>query len=162
MQIYANKSIRIDESLTTGLRSSIQIFGNVYYGSIAWGERDDLKKLFDELVNWREAVATMTFTRLEESKEQKFNDSGWIHMDGKINFNKQSNYLDLRCTCLLTPEKWTQLKNDLFAKSNSSFDFEFNIAEINSGVLKETDESISSKIELYMESYSIVKLNKTS
>jgi hypothetical protein len=162
MQIYANKSIRIDESLSTDLRSSIKIFGNVYYGSLAWGERDDLKKLFDELVNWKVAVATINFLRLEESKEQKYNESGWIRMDGKIDFDKKSNYLDLSCTCLLTPEKWTQLKNDLFAKSNSSFDFEFNIAEINSGVLKETDESISSKIELYMESYSIVRLNKSS
>ena len=88
MQIYANKSIRIDESLSTSLRSSIKIFGNVYYGSLAWGERKDFKKLLEEEVNWKEAIATINFVRLEENKEQKHNDFGWIYMDGTFELHK--------------------------------------------------------------------------
>ena len=158
MQIYANKSIRIDESLSTSLRSSIKIFGNVTYGSLAWGERKDIKKLLEEEVNWKEAIATINFVRLEENKEQKHNDLGWICMDGTFEFHKESKYFAIRCNCCLSTEKWLQLKNDLLAKIDSNYSFEFNINQINSALLKETQDTIESNIELYMESYSIVKL----
>ena len=158
MQIYANKSIRIDESLSTSLRSSIKIFGNVTYGSLAWGERKDIKKLLEEEVNWKEAIATINFVRLEENKEQKHNDLGWICMDGTFELHKESKYFAIRCNCCLSTEKWLQLKNDLLAKIDSNYSFEFNINQINSALLKETQDTIESNIELYMESYSIVKL----
>jgi hypothetical protein len=158
MQIYANKSIRIDETLSTSLRSSIKIFGNVAYGSLSWGDRKDIKKLLEEQVNWKEAFATINFVKLEENKEQKHNDLGWIIMDGTFELHKESKYFAIRCNCCLSTEKWLQLKNDLLAKIDSNYSFEFNINQINSAKLKETDETIESNIELYMESYSIVKI----
>jgi hypothetical protein len=88
MQIYANKSIRIFESLSTALRSSIVVVGSVTYGSMAWGERIDLKKLLDEEVRWGGAIATLSFTCVEDDKEQKHNELGWIFMDGTLNLNK--------------------------------------------------------------------------
>jgi hypothetical protein len=158
MQIYANKSIRIEESLSTSLRSSIKIFGNVYYGSLVVGERKDIKKLLEEGVNWKEAMATINFVRLEENKEQKHNDFGWICMDGTFELHKESKYFAIRCNCCLSAEKWLQLKNDLLAKSDENYSIEFNITQLNSAPLKETEETIESNIELYMDSYSIVKL----
>jgi hypothetical protein len=158
MQIYANKSIRIDESLSTSLRSSIKIFGNVTYGSLSWGDRKDIKKLLEEQVNWKEAFATINFVKLEEDKEQKHNDLGWIYLNGTFELHKESKYFAIRCNCCLSAEKWLQLKNDLLAKIDGNYSFEFNINEINSALIKETEETFESNIELYMESYSIVKL----
>ena len=166
MQIYANKSIRIDESLSTSLRSSIKIFGNVYYGSLvwddssqaAWDSRKDIIKILDEQVNWKEAIATINFVKLEENKEQKHNNLGWICMDGTFELHKESKYFAIRCNCCLSTEKWLQLKNDLLAKIDSNYSFEFNINQMNSAPLKETEDTIESTIELFMESYSIVKL----
>ena len=158
MQIYANKSIRIDESLSTSLRSSIKIFGNVTYGSLSWGDRKDIKKLLEEQVNWKEAFATINFVKLEENKEQKHNDLGWIIMDGTFELHKESKHFAIRCNCCLSNEKWLQLKNDLLAKIDYNYSFEFNINQINSTKLEETDETIESNIELYMESYSIINI----
>ena len=158
MQIYANKSIRIDESLSTSLRSSIQIYGNVMYGTLAWGDRRDIKTLLEEQVNWKDAIATINFVKLEENKVQKHSDLGWIYMDGTFEFHKKSKSFAIRCNCCLSTEKWVQLKNDLLAKNDSDYSFEFNIKQIISARLNETEETIESSIELYMESYSIVKL----
>ena len=158
MQIYANKSIRIAESLSTDLRSSIQIYGNVTYGSLVWGDRKDIKALLEGQVNWKEAIATINFVKLEENKVQKHSDLGWIVMDGTFEFHKISKSFAIRCNCGLSTEKWLQLKNDLFAKTDSKYSLEFNIKHIISARLKETEETIESNIELYMESYSIVKL----
>ena len=158
MQIYANKSIRIDESLSTDLHSSIQIYGNIMYGTLAWGDRKDIKTLLEGEVNWKEAIATINFVKLEENKVQKHSDLGWICMDGTFEFHKKSKSFAIRCTCRLSTEKWMQLRNDLLAKIDSSYSFEFNIKQLNSAPLKGTEETIESNIELYMESYSIVKL----
>ena len=158
MQIYANKSIRIDESLSTALRSSIKVYGNINYSSITFCDRKDLKNLLDEQVNWKEAIGTINFIRLEENKEQKHNEDGWIFMDGTFEFHKESKYFAIRCNCCLSTEKWLQLKNDVLANIDSNYSFEFNIHQLNSGSLKETDETIESKIELFMDSYSIVIL----
>ena len=157
MQIYANKSIRIDESFSTSLRSSIKIFGNLTYGSLSWGDRKDLKKILEEQVDWKEAFATINFVKLEENKEQKHNDLGWIVMDGKFELHKESKNFAIRCNCCLSTENWLQLKNDLLTKIDSNYSFEFNINQINSAKINESEEAIESNIELYMESYSIVK-----
>jgi hypothetical protein len=159
MQIYANKNIRIDESLSD-LRSSITILGNINYGTLVWGERNELKKFLDERVNWKEAIASITFVCLEDDKEQKHNELGWICMDGTFELNKESKYFAIRCSCTLTPNNWLNLKNYLFLKNDNNFGVEFNITQIHAGRIVETEEAFESKIELYMESYSINKFSK--
>jgi hypothetical protein len=157
MQIYANKNIRIIESLSTSLRSSIIIVGSVAYGQMAWGERIDFKRLLDEEVRWGSAIATISFTCLEEDKDEKHNELGWICMDGNLNLNKTSKSLSLQCNCCLMKSKWLQLKNDFFETNDNNYCIEFKFNQINTGLLVDTDDAIESKTEMYMESYSIVK-----
>jgi hypothetical protein len=162
MQIYANKTIRIDESLSTSVRSSIQIYGSVANGSLAWEERNDLKIFFEEKVIWNEAIASIDFICTEEDKDQQNNFLGWLFMEGSFQFDKESEVFSIRCNCLLNQKKWLQLKNDLLISKKNDFVIEFNINQINSGRLTETEEVIESKIELYMQSYSIVHYPKIS
>ena len=159
MQIYANKEIRIDESLSD-LRSSIKVIGSVYYGTLAWGERNELKNLLDERVNWKEAIASINFICLEDDKEQKHNELGWICMNGTFELHKESKHLAMRCDCSMTPSNWLKLKNYLVLKNGTDFGVEFNINQINAGRIIETEEIFESKIELFMDSYSFVKFAK--
>lgn len=159
MQIYANKEIRIEESFSD-LRSSIKVLGSVYYGTLAWGERNELKKLLDEKVNWKEAIGTINFICLEDDKKQTHNELGLICMNGTFELHKESKHLAIRCDCSLTPSNWLKLKNYLILKSDNEFGIEFNITQINAGRIIETEEIFESKIELFMESYSLVKLSK--
>ena len=159
MQIYANKIIRIDESLSD-LRSSIKILGNIHYGTLVWGERNELKKLLDEKVNWKEAIGTINFICLEEDKEQKHNELGLICMNGTFELHKESKHLAIRCDCSVTPSNWLKLKNYLVLKNDNDFGVEFNVTQINAGRIIETEEIFESKIELFMESYSFVKFSK--
>jgi len=158
MQIYANKIIRIDESLSD-LRSSIKILGNIHYGTLVWGERNELKKLLDERVNWKEAIGTINFICLENDKEQKHNELGLICMNGTFELHKESKHLAIRCDCSLTPSNWLKLKNYLVLKNDNDFGVEFNVTQINAGRIIETEEIFESKIELLMESYSFVKFS---
>ena len=159
MQIYANKIIRIDESLSD-LRSSIKILGNIHYGTLVWGERNELKKLLDERVNWKEAIGTINFICLENDKEQKHNELGLICMNGTFELHKESKHLAMRCDCSMTPSNWLKLKNYLVLKNDDDFGVEFNVTQINAGRIIETEEIFESKIELLMESYSFVKFSK--
>lgn len=159
MQIYANKIIRIDESLSD-LRSSIKILGNIHYGTLVWGERNELKKLLDERVNWKEAIGTINFICLENDKEQKHNELGLICMNGTFELHKESKHLAIRCDCSMTPSNWLKLKNYLVLKNDDDFGVEFNVTQINAGRIIETEEIFESKIELLMESYSFVKFSK--
>ena len=159
MQIYANKIIRIDESLSD-LRSSIKILGNIHYGTLVWGERNELKKLLDERVNWKEAIGTINFICLENDKEQKHNELGLICINGTFELHKESKHLAIRCDCSMTPSNWLKLKNYLVLKNDDDFGVEFNVTQINAGRIIETEEIFESKIELLMESYSFVKFSK--
>jgi hypothetical protein len=161
MQIYANKIIRVDEPLSD-LRSSIKILGNIYYGTLAWSERNELKKLLDEKVNWKEAIGSINFICLEEDKEQKHNELGLICMNGTLELHKESKHLAIRCDCSLTPSNWLKLKNYLVLTNDNNFGVEFNVTQINAGRIIETEEIFESKIELFMESYSFVKFSQKS
>lgn len=156
MQIYANKIISFNESLSD-LRSSIKILGNINYGTLVWGERNELKKLLDERVNWNEAIASINFVCLEEDKEQKHNALGWIYLKGELELHKKSKHFAIRCDCSLTLKNWLNLRNYLLHKSDTNFSVEFNITQIDAGRIIETEEAFESRIELFMDSYSISK-----
>lgn len=156
MQIYANKIIRVNESLSD-LRSSIKILGNINYGTLVWGERNELKKLLDERVNWKDAIASINFVCLEEGKEQEHNALGWICLKGELELHKEAKHFAIRCDCFLTPQNWLHLRNYLLQKSDNDFCIEFNITQIDAGRIIETEEAFESRIELFMDSYSISK-----
>ncbi len=158
MIIYANSSVRIDESLSKGSRSSINIYGNVsYLSSLAWEDRGDVKNLFDEFINWKNSFAGINFYRLEEGKEENSNDYGWLVLDGTFCIDKEGKNIVFKCSCGLSSSKWHQLKSDLLI---DDLWVEFTINQINAGRLSESDSAIESKIVLFMDSYSLVKNRK--
>ena len=155
LYIFDDGSLRIDESLSTSFRSSIELSGHMMYEQTDWSDKRDITIFLEEKVDWKTAKATIKFIKLEENKFEKYNEFGYIHMNGTFTFLKEFKSINLDCNCNLSSKIWLQIKNDLTANSNYIFDFTINL--LNSEALKETEDTIESNVELFIESYSMQK-----
>jgi hypothetical protein len=157
LYIFDNGSLRIDESLSSHFPSTISLSGDMMYERTDWNDKREITIFLEEKVDWKLAKGTIKFIKLEENKEEKYNDFGFIFMNGILSFCKELKGIDIYCDCALSTKRWLQLKNDLLSKKDSNYIFDFTINQLNSETLKETEDTIESNIELFIESYSMQK-----
>ena len=151
LQIVISKSIEIQKLFGTGRPSIITNGTVIRIGNVS--DREDVNNFFNKKIKPNSADATIEIVCLEKGTEQKRNELGLIAIDGEITYKKANEHFYLKGRCLLNFEDWHELTNDISLIKYGAL--MLNIKSVHAGALIETANSIQTKVQLSLKSYSL-------
>ena len=72
LYIFDNGSVRIDESLSTSFRSSIELSGEMMYERTDWSDKRDITIFLEEKVDWLRRLWSMKMATAMNTPDRKF------------------------------------------------------------------------------------------
>jgi len=155
MQLHCNKQIKIVEPISSPALAQILTFGNLHVGFASFANQPGAQKFFHETAELKNVVCEIALNRLEKNKDEFITEEGWLQLNGRLSYNKESRQTWISCGGFINHARWTQLKNDLL--SSKQFELVYQIHILKFGELIENEFALESTLTFDLSSYELVK-----